>query len=116
MPVSSLKRRAAVMLLLLLAAVSLLAGCGANTPEPQLNVTLEQVGQDLLIKMDTGAFKIPEHGHLHVRLDDGPEAMPYSNTYKIAGVTPGKHAVAVELSDVGHKPLGVKVIKEIEIR
>lgn len=99
--------------IVLLAALVLLAACGAPKAKPTLAVTAEQVGTDLVIKMETGNFEIGKDGHAHLRLDGGPEVMPNTAAYTVPNIKPGKHKVWVELSDPGHVPL--KVQQEIEV-
>lgn len=97
-------------------AVLLLAGCRAERPAPEFDFSLAQSGESLIVTVQTGSFKVPENGHVHVRLDDGPETMIYKTTYTVPKVAPGRHKVTVELSDPQHNYFGVRKEKEIEIK
>lgn len=97
-------------------ALLLLAGCRAERPAPAFDFTLEQSGEALVVKVETGTFKVPEDGHVHIRLDDGPETMIYKTTYTVPKVAAGRHKVTVELSDPQHNYFGVRKEKEIEIK
>lgn len=103
-------------LILIVAALLLLAGCRAQRPQPEFDFTVEQKGEGLTVRVETGAFEVPKDGHVHVRLDDGPEAMIYGKSYTIPKVAPGKHKVIVQLSDPQHNYFGVSKEKEIEIK
>ncbi|HYG59404.1 MAG TPA: hypothetical protein VD902_15185 [Symbiobacteriaceae bacterium] len=95
----------------------LAAGCrAASKPVPTLDFTLEQEGEGLVVRVQVTGMQVPEQGHVHVYLDDGPEAMAYTTTYRIPKVAPGAHKVRVELSDMQHRPLGVSLTKEITIK
>lgn len=105
-----------IFLILVAAGIAALALAGCAKPKPTLSVTLEQSGLDLVIHMETANFEIGKTGHAHVRLDGGPEVMPYTKTYTIPKVSPGKHSVWVELSDAKHQSLGISQTAEIEIK
>lgn len=100
---------------ILLIATLLVTGC-AEKPKPALKVTAEQKGTNLVIHMETTHFEIGKDGHAHIRLDGGPEVMPYTATYTVPNVKPGKHKVWVELSDPSHVPLGVQQAVQIETK
>jgi hypothetical protein len=100
----------------LLALALVLGGCRANRPQPGLEVSVLQQGEGLTIIVKTTNFSVPRDGHIHIRLDDGPEAMAYSQTYTIPRVSPGNHKVTVQLSDTAHRNLGIQVEKTIEIK
>lgn len=68
------------------------------------------------MQVETGTFKVPQDGHVHIRLDDGPETMIYSRTYTIPKVAPGRHIISIELSDPQHNYFGVRKQKEIAIK
>ncbi|MDF2629422.1 MAG: hypothetical protein K0R39_3253 [Symbiobacteriaceae bacterium] len=104
---------------MVLAAILLLValtGCRAERPAPEFDFTLEQSGDALVVNVQTGTFKVPENGHVHIRIDDGPEAMLYKTTYTVPKMDPGRHKVVVELSDPQHNYFGVRKEKEIEIK
>jgi hypothetical protein len=104
------------VLMLVLAAIGLVAvGC-SSTVKPTLAVQLVQKDKDLAIQMDTTGFVIGKDGHVHLKLDDGPIAMPTKPTYTIPGVKPGKHTIWVELSDKNHNPIGVQQTAEIDFK
>lgn len=110
-------RRALGVFAVVLALALLMTGCGRPaTAKPTLDFTLQQQGTNLVVQIDTGSFRIPGDGHPHLRLDGGPEVMLYGKTYTIPNVKPGKHAVSIELSNVQHEMLGVKLEKVIEIK
>lgn len=97
-------------------ALLLLAGCRAERQAPEFDFSLAQSGGALVVTVQTGSFKVPENGHVHVRIDDGPETMIYKTTYTVPNVAPGRHKVTVELSDPQHNYFGVRKEKEIEIK
>lgn len=105
-------------LVLSLAVVAVLAaGCGRpERPKPTLDFTLEQQGESLVVQVSVKGLAVPEQGHVHLFLDDGPETMAYSTTYQFPKVAPGLRKVRVELSDLQHRNLGVSVTKEIEVK
>lgn len=109
-----MRRFLAALLLVGLAVAA--AGCTASKGEPSLTVTLEQSGSDLVVHMETTNFVLGKTGHAHIRLDGGPEVMPNTKTYIIPNVKPGKHSVAVDLSDPSHKLLGIRQLAEIDIK
>jgi predicted small lipoprotein YifL len=101
--------------LLSLLLLFVLLGCGKKEP-PYLKVTVTQQGQNIVIKADTGSFKLGKDGHMHVRLDDGPEAMPRGDTYTIGNQKPGMHKIYVELADPDHNPLGISQTVQFELK
>jgi hypothetical protein len=111
-----IRRRWAGGLLALVSLLLLLTGCGKERPKPEIDFTLEQKGEGIAIVVTTTGFTVPKDGHIHIRVDGGPEAMAYSNTYTIPKVSLGKHSVEVGLSDMQHRDLGVTKTKEIEVK
>jgi len=105
-----------LLLTVLLAVALLVAGCRSTKPKPTMDFSLEQQGESLVVRVKVAGMQIPTDGHVHIRVDDGPEAMAYTSTYTIPKITKGKHRVSVELSDMQHEYLGVKQEKEIEIK
>jgi hypothetical protein len=106
------RRAFALILGLLLIA---LAGCGSK-PKPEMEVSVRQNGESLVVQVKTKNFRVPADGHVHIRLDDGPEIMAWSETYTIPKVSPGQHVVHVELSDLEHRNLGVKQSIPVEVK
>lgn len=98
-------KRTYLLLLSLLLLVALSA-CGKKEP-PTLKITVEQQDRNMVITAETGSFKLGVDGHMHVRIDDGPEAMPRGNRYVLNNWKPGTYKVFVELADPDHNPLGV---------
>lgn len=92
-----------------------LLGCGGKS-KPTIEMALSQQSDGLRVDVTTTGFEVGKDGHLHLRLDGGPETMVYKSNYTFPNVEPGKHSVFVELSNVAHKPLGVSQTKEIEIK
>lgn len=108
-------RRAFALVLLTLALVGLTA-CSRQRPAPQMDFTLEQQGESLVVRVQVQNFRVPADGHVHVRLDDGPEAMVYQTTYTFPKVAPGTHTISVQLSDMQHNYLGSPQSKEITVK
>lgn len=108
-----MRRTYAVILSLLLLVV--LAACGPKQP-PTLSVTVEQQGQNMVITAETGSFKLGVDGHMHVRINDGAEAMPNGNRYTLRNWPPGKYKIFVELADPNHNLLGVSQTVEFEMK
>ncbi|HEY8347092.1 MAG TPA: hypothetical protein VIL07_07430, partial [Symbiobacteriaceae bacterium] len=97
--------------------VALLIGaCGKSRPEPTMDFTVEQTGEGITIRVETTNFSVPEDGHIHIWIDDGPETMAFQYTYTVPKLPPGVHRVTVDLSDHRHVNLGLKKTKEIEVR
>lgn len=103
-------------LLLLLLALALLAGCGGKKAEPTLAVTAEQRETSLVIRIQTTHFVMGKDGHAHIRLNGGPEAMIYANTYTVPNLAPGRYEIDVELSDPKHVDLGIRQLIEFEMK
>lgn len=99
-------RRMLVLALVLLTLT--LAACGGKKSEPQLQVSAEQKGSGLVLRLQTTDFAIGKDGHAHVRLNGGDEAMIYAYTYTIPELQPGLYTIEVELSNLKHENLGVK--------
>ncbi|MFZ5828294.1 MAG: hypothetical protein ACOY94_28645 [Bacillota bacterium] len=104
-----------IFVLALLLLTLALTGCGGR-PEPTLEVSAEQRGSGLVILMKTTNFRLGQDGHAHVRLNGGPEAMIYSNTYTIPKLDPGVYTIEVELSNVKHENLGIKQTIQHEVK
>lgn len=103
-------------LLPLLLSVLLLVACGGKKTEPTLAVSAEQKGAGLVIRVKAANFTFGKDGHAHVRLNGGPEAMIYADTYTIPTLTPGLYRIDVELANVKHEPLGVHKSVEYEVK
>lgn len=107
-------KRTYLLLLSLLLLVAV-AACGKKEP-PTLKVNVEQQGRNMVITAETGNFKLGVHGHMHVRINDGPEAMPNGSRYTVPNREPGLYKVWVELADPNHNPLGVSQTVEFEMK
>lgn len=105
-------RQILVLALLLLTLGA--TGCGRR-PDPTLEVSAEQRGSGLVIQMKTTNFRLGKDGHAHVRLNGGPEAMIYANTYTIPEIEPGIYTIEVELANVKHENLGIKQTIQYEV-
>jgi len=99
-----------------LCAALLLGGCGDERPEPTMDFQVEQSGRGITIEVFTTNFQVPQDGHIHIWIDDGPETMAFQNTYTIPELSPGVHRVTVDLSDIRHNNLGLRKTKEVEVR
>lgn len=106
-------RRFLVLVLLLVTVTAI--GCGKR-PEPTVHATAEQRGSSLVIRITTTNFVLGKDGHAHVRLNGGPEAMIYANTYTIPEIKPGLYTIEVELSNAKHENLGIKQTMECEVK
>jgi hypothetical protein len=100
----------------LLLALLVLAGCGGRKAQPTLQVSAEQKGASLVIRAQTTNFVAGKDGHIHIRLNDGPEAMIYGSTYTIPEVKPGSYKIDVELADQKHVPIGVRQTIQVEVK
>lgn len=100
----------------ILSAALLLGGCGAERPQPSMDFTVVQTGKGITIQVFTTNFQVPQDGHIHIWINDGPETMAFQNTYTIPELPPGVHRVTVDLSDLKHNNLGLKQSKEVEVR
>lgn len=107
---------AGLLAVVLLLVLVVLGGCRAERSKPEFDFTVEPKGEGLAVVVETGSFRVPQDGHVHIKLDDGPETMIFSKTYTIPKVAPGKHTVSIELSDPQHNYFGVRKTKEIEIK
>lgn len=104
---------------LLAALVALvLTGCGGGkkASDVKVSVTAQQNGADVLVSMQVTGCVIGKECHTHLRLDGGPEVMPYETEYIIPNVSKGKHSISVEMSDQQHVYLGVKQVVEIDVK
>ncbi|HYF96221.1 MAG TPA: hypothetical protein VD969_28770 [Symbiobacteriaceae bacterium] len=108
--------RRAMVLGWLAAVLLLLAGCRAARPQPEFDFTVEQKGAGLTVRVETGTFRVPQDGHVHIRLDDGPETMIYSKSYTIPKVALGTHRITIQLSDPRHNYFGVSKEKTVDIK
>lgn len=106
------RRRIAAALL----AVLVLAGCGGKKSEPTLEVEARQEGRNLVVQVSTQGYVIGQDGHVHVYLNDGPEAMIYGHTYTVEDIEPGNYKIRVELANIRHENIGVSQIVEIEVK
>lgn len=111
-----MRRRLSLFLEVLLLTALMVAGCGREKPRPTMDFTLEQTGEGLTIRVQTTNFKVPQDGHVHIWIDDGPETMAFQDTYTIPKLAPGLHRVTVDISDTRHINLGLKKTKEVEVR
>lgn len=102
-------------LVALLLGLILMTGC-AGKPAPTLNVTVQQVGKGVQVQIETGSFDIPKDGHAHLRLNGGPEVMPFGTAYTFTALPPGKYVLDAELSDENHTYIGVKRQVEFEVK
>jgi len=110
--------RSRVMLMLaatVLALTAVLAG-GCAKAQPTLQVDAAQVGKDLVIKLETTNFKVGRSGHVHMRINGGPEVMLIGNTYTLANPAPGTYTIFVQLSDPNHRNLDVDKTVEVVIQ
>lgn len=110
--------RSRVMRLFLVGVLALstvLVGGCAKTP-PTLQVDAQQVGKDLVITMATTNFKVGQSGHVHMRINGGPEVMLMGNTYTLANAAPGTYSIFVQLSDPNHRPLNVDKTVEVLVK
>jgi hypothetical protein len=60
-------------------------------------------------------YKMPDQGHIQIRLDKGPYILPMNNRIAFEGLAPGKHTIEVMLADNDYRPLGAKVELEVTI-
>jgi len=98
--------------MLLLAAVALaslgLTGCGGReSAQPELSVTASQEDGDLVVHVKTENWQPGKDGHVHIYLNDGPEAMIYGYTYRVPDIEPGQYKIHVELANRRHENIGV---------
>jgi len=96
-------------------ALSILAA-GCTKPQPTLQVHAEQVDKDLVIKIQTTNFKVGRNGHIHLRINGGPEVMLLSDTYRLTNAAPGVYSIFVELSDPNHRNLDVDQRVEVLVQ
>ncbi|BAD41016.1 hypothetical protein [Symbiobacterium thermophilum] len=91
-----------------LAAAVALAGCGGKqSAEPKLAVTASQEDGALVVRISTENWQPGKDGHVHIYLNDGPEAMIYGYTYRVPGIEPGRYKIHVELANPRHEHIGV---------
>lgn len=96
------------------AALALLTACAR--PQPTLQADVELRGRDAVVKIAVTNFEfVPRvgggnklDGHVHLRLDDGPEMMAFGPEFTFKGVHPGAHSVLVQLADRNHRPIGIE--------
>lgn len=100
----------------LLLAVLVLAGCGGKRSEPTLDVVARQDGQNLVVQVSTQGYVIGKDGHVHIYLNDGPEAMIFGDTYTVENIEPGKYKIRVELANIRHENIGIGKTVEFEIK
>jgi len=107
--------RRRVVLWLLVGVLGITAGLagGCTKPLPTLQVGAEQVGKDLVIKIETTNFTVGRSGHVHLRINGGPEVMLMGNSYTLSNAAPGTYSIFVQLSDPNHRNLDVD--KTIEV-
>lgn len=102
------------LLVLVVVAGLVFSGCGR--PKPEMEFTVQQVGKGLEIRVEMTGFAVPRDGHVHIRIDDGPEVMVYTPVYTIPEIAPGIYKVSVDLSDKQHRDLAVGKSKTVEIK
>ena len=91
-----------------MAASLALAGCGGKqTAEPKLTVTTTQEDGTLVVHVKTENWQVGKDGHVHIYLNDGPEAMIYGYTYRVPDIEPGEYKIHVELANPRHEHIGV---------
>jgi len=101
-------RRLGVTALSALLAAALLAGCGGKeTAAPTLSVQASQEGSSLVVRVSTENWQPGRDGHVHIYLNDGPEAMIYGYTYTVPDIEPGEYKIHVALADNRHEHIGV---------
>lgn len=100
----------------LLLAVLVLAGCGGKKSEPTLEVTAAQDGRNLKVQVSTQGYVIGKDGHVHIYLNDGPEAMIYGSTYTVENIEPGNYKIRVELANIRHENVGIGKTIEFEVK
>jgi len=107
---------AALLAAAMLAALPL-AGCGGReTAEPTLSVTASQEDGALVVRVKTENWQPGKDGHVHIYLNDGPEAMVYGYTYRVPDIEPGLYKIHVELADHRHEPIGVSQTIYFEVQ
>lgn len=111
-----MRRLSATALAALLAAV-LLAGCGSKeTAAPKLSVQASQEGTSLVVRVSTENWQPGKDGHVHIYLNDGPEAMIYGYTYTVPDIEPGQYKIHVELANTRHENIGVSETIYFEVK
>jgi hypothetical protein len=99
-----------------LAVAVLLSGCGGKRSAPVLDVTAAQEGRNLVVRVSTQNWEVGKDGHVHIYLNDGPEAMIYGHTYTVENVEPGQYKIRVELANLRHENIGVSKIVDFEVK
>ncbi|MEW8977909.1 MAG: hypothetical protein AB2385_05840 [Symbiobacterium sp.] len=98
-------------------AAALLTGCGGRDSEgPTLAVTAAQEGRDLVVYVKTENWEAGRDGHVHIYLNDGPEAMIYGYKYTVPNIEPGEYKIHVELANTRHEHIGVSETIYFEIK
>jgi len=101
---------------LVLAALAL-AGCGGQRSEaPKLSVTASQEDGALVVHVKTENWQVGKDGHVHIYLNDGPEAMIYGYTYRVPDIEPGEYKIHVELANRRHEHIGVSETIYFEVK
>lgn len=113
-----MRRWGGALLVAVLAVALMVSGCAKKPRDVSFDFALEQTDKGIKITAQVTGLRIPQEGHIHVQLDDGPVAMPYESVYTIPATaySAGKHKVTVQLTDVSHNPIGESKTKEIEIK
>lgn len=101
----------------LLALALVVTGCGGGKKtERTLSVTAEQQGSELKLRFETTNFEVGKDGHIHVRINGGPEAMVFAYTYTVPDLAPGRYEIETELSNAKHVNLGIKRTITVEMK
>ncbi|MBP2018990.1 hypothetical protein J2Z79_002406 [Symbiobacterium terraclitae] len=110
-------RRLSATALAALLAAALLAGCGSKeTAAPKLSVQASQEGTSLVVRVSTENWQPGKDGHVHIYLNDGPEAMIYGYTYTVPDIEPGQYKIHVELANTRHENIGVSETIYFEVK
>jgi hypothetical protein len=100
-----------------LAAALALTGCGGKqSAQPELSVSASQEDGALVVRVSTENWQPGKDGHIHIYLNDGPEAMIYGYTYRVPDIEPGRYKIHVELANQRHEPIGVSETIYFEVQ
>lgn len=107
----------AVLPVAALAAALALTGCGGKqSAQPELSVSASQEDGALVVRVSTENWQPGKDGHIHIYLNDGPEAMIYGYTYRVPDIEPGRYKIHVELANQRHEPIGVSETIYFEVQ
>lgn len=77
-------------------------------PDSVSGFNLELTTQNFTFTPDAvNAADTPNTGHAHIYVDGVKRGRLYGNWYHLSGLTPGDHAIAVELNANSHSPIHV---------